>query len=107
MLQRQFRLPHSVHLSRPSIFNTQYFSLRYSHNNLSLGRYGFVVSKKIDKRAVVRNRIKRIVRSCIEKEWINQVKGYDMLFLLKKQCVEASTADVCAAINVILTRIKK
>lgn len=53
-------------------------------NDLTLSRFGFIASKKIDKRAVVRNRIKRVVRSCIEEMLGKIVEGYDMLFIISK-----------------------
>ena len=40
-------------------------------NNLKNSRFGFVVSKKISNRAVVRNRIRRVIRSVVLKEMDN------------------------------------
>lgn len=55
-----------------------------SGNDLSYNRFGFVISKKIDKRAVVRNRAKRLVRSCVEELFEKLSTGYDMLFIILK-----------------------
>ena len=82
MLAKQFRLPSSLVLRDAQIIRSDFFTLRYQKNNLPHSRFGFVVSKKIDKRAVVRNRIKRLVRSAVEKKW-TMLPGWDMLFVMK------------------------
>lgn len=46
-----------------------------------------IVSKKIDKRAVERNRLKRLIRSCLEDMQIKLKPGYDMLFILRKEAL--------------------
>ena len=56
-------------------------------NNLPYSRFGFVISKKIDNRSTVRNRTKRVFRSCIEELLQKIVDGYDMLFILYKNAV--------------------
>lgn len=106
MLARQFRLPPSTRFVHYTFVNTMYFTLRYRVNNQQVNRFGFVVGKKIDKRAVVRNRIKRVVRSCIEDEWVKKSKGYDMLFLLKKSCIDASRSDICSVVSDIMGKLK-
>ena len=55
-----------------------------AQNNLPLSRFGFTTKKSIDKRAVARNRAKRVLRSYIEECLDNIKPGYDMLFLLEK-----------------------
>lgn len=43
-------------------FRSDAFDLVYAPNNLSYPRIGYIVGKKISAKAVVRNRIKRIIR---------------------------------------------
>ncbi len=66
-------------------FSTTLFTMIYAKNNLSHSRFGFVVSKKVDARAVVRNRLRRSVRACIEEIMMRIVPGMDMQFIMKKQ----------------------
>ena len=88
MLQKQYRLPGAIRLKSPTSFTTPTFFLKVSKNDLEYSRFGFVVRKTVDKRATVRNRIRRVFRSCIE-EMQQEVKvGYDMLFLLKNVILE-------------------
>ncbi len=88
MLQSQYRLPANIRLKNPSFFRAQYFSLKVGENGLSQSRFAFVVRKSVDKRAVIRNRIKRVFRSCIE-EMLGQIQeGKDMLFFLEKGIID-------------------
>ncbi len=74
---------------------TPYFTLRCSKNMLRHPRFSFVVSKKVDKRSVVRNRERRRMSSCIE-QIIGQIKPYDMRFSAKPKITMASADNLCA-----------
>lgn len=88
MLKKQYRLPAYTKLINNQAYTTPFFSLKIVRNNLNHNRFGFVIGKKIDKRATVRNRIRRIFRSCIE-EMFGQISiGYDMLFFPKALILE-------------------
>jgi ribonuclease P protein component len=56
-------------------------------------RFGFVVSTKISKKAVMRNRIKRILREIVGQELDKVNKGFDVLFLVKKKAAEEKGKD--------------
>src|SRR6185369_16079111 len=88
MLQKQYRLPAAVRLKSPSSFTTQTFFLKVSKNDQSVSRFGFVVRKTVDKRATVRNRIRRVFRSFIEDMQQELAPGYDMLFFPKALILE-------------------
>lgn len=87
MLTRKHRLPVRAKATRPSSHKSRTFRLMLHRSNLPLSRFGFVIGKKIDKRAVVRNRTKRVMRSCIEEMLPKIENGYDMLFILQKNAV--------------------
>lgn len=94
MLQKQYRLPASIRLRNSQAYSFPFFSLRITNNELSSNRYGFIVRKTVDKRAVVRNRIRRVFRSCIE-ELNPQVRGgKDMLFILNSKLLEMKREDL-------------
>lgn len=84
MFAKQFRLPSRAFSQNTFSQVTPFFILRFTPNNIDHNRYGFVVSKKIDKRAIVRNKTKRKIRSVIESLHKNLHQGYDMLFIIKK-----------------------
>lgn len=106
MLKRQYRLPVRVKLNKPSLHKSQTFRLKIYKNNLSFSRFAFVISKKIDKRATVRNRTKRLIRSCIE-EVLPQIKnGYDMLFILQKNALGKKRSEFCAEIEKLFKELE-
>ena len=57
--------------------------IKWIKNNLPHSRFGIAVSLKIDKRAVVRNRIKRIIRSVLSNNINKIATGFDFLILVK------------------------
>lgn len=56
-----------------------HLSMKFMPNNLEHSRFGVVVSKKVDKRAVVRNRIRRRIYEILRKNWDNISSGHDAL----------------------------
>lgn len=90
MLPRKYRLNSRTRLINASSIAAPFFLLKVASNGLSYNRYGFVVSRNIDKRAVVRNRIKRRIRSSIEHLLQNIQTGHDMLFIVKQNISDQS-----------------
>ena len=105
MLQRSFRLPASTRLLRPKTTFTPYFAVKIAPNDFGFNRYGFVVSKKIDKRAVYRNRLKRRFRAGVELIQKEVPQGYDVLFILKKEAVEQITESLHKEVKKILSAL--
>jgi ribonuclease P protein component len=98
LLKRNNRLPSEVFRAEKT-FSSSDFVLKISKNQISESRFGFVVSKKIDKRATARNRIKRTFRACIEEALENIKPGLDFLFIVKK----APDRQTCLRINKLFT----
>lgn len=96
MLKRKNRLPKSFSKGGRKL-TSEFYNLKISPNGKSLSRFGFVVSKKIDKRATQRNRIKRKFRNCIEKNLGKIIGGYDFLFILKKNIEEENYCEIITA----------
>lgn len=103
MLKKETRLKKII-FKRSSGFSTPYFNLKIQTNRESVSRFGFVVSKKIDKRATVRNRVKRVLRSCIEESLPKIKQGYDLLFVLKKEAVGKPRKDLWEAVSLVLNQ---
>lgn len=56
--------------------------LKFCGNNLGQTRIGFVVSKKISPKAVVRNAIKRRMRESVRKMAPGMKKGFDVVLVV-------------------------
>lgn len=95
MLKKKYRLLKETKFNKEDLYTCPFFVLRLAKNEKSFSRYGFIVSKKIDKRATVRNRVKRQIRVCIEDNFDKIKPGYDMLFILKKNILGETTKGIC------------
>lgn len=105
MLQQKFRLPHSVSFSQSMVVHSPLFVVKSLPNSLPYSRFGFIISKKAAKLAVVRNQTKRKVRSCIEEEWLTKVKGKDILFILKTQAITATRQQIAEEVEKVMGKI--
>ncbi len=107
MLKKQFRLNvKQYYSSHTPITNrtASFFRLRFSQNGLGYNRYGFVVSKRVDKTAVGRNRAKRLLRGCIENLSEQMKPGYDMLFIIQKQFIHDESITICNEVKSVLEK---
>lgn len=105
MLKKENRLI-SVRLSSSKNISTPQFILKIAKNDQNLNRFAFIVSKKIDKRAVVRNSLKRKLRSCIEEVFDNIQKGYDFVFYPKQSAIKAERSEILKEITGVLAKGK-
>ncbi len=96
-----------------SLMNAQIWKInpkKYPKRNYSLEdlKIGFVVSKKLSKSAVIRNKIKRqmreIVRLILKKTKLK--KGYFLLILAKKEILEANYLEIEKSLEQLLKKVK-
>lgn len=106
MLKKKYRLGRPAIFKNSHIINSQFFTLRVVKNNLLYNRYGFVVSKKIDKRAVVRNKIKRKILSCLYELNSKAKTGFDFLFIVNKEITDKKTSEIFQEVKNIFIKEK-
>lgn len=68
-------------------------------------RFGFVVSTRIDKRATVRNQIKRRLREAVRSSLINVSKGFDLVFVVRPDIKSASYEEISAEVDKVLSKV--
>jgi ribonuclease P protein component len=95
MLKKQNRLSKITKKKGDKLFTFPLFNLRISDNEEEVTRFAFIVSKKIDKRAVVRNRTKRVLRKAIE-EMAGKVNGGKNIVIVSKKNLETSQKETVA-----------
>lgn len=88
MLKKKYRLPAGVRIGKGKTISAKHFTLKTANSNLSYPRFAFVISKKVDTRAVVRNRIKREMTNSIQNIMDKIGPGKDMLFILKRSAAQ-------------------
>ena len=68
-------------------------------------RFGFVISKKIDKRAVVRNRIKRLLREAVRSNLEKIPNGFDIVFVVRPSIVGKSYEEISIEFDKVLSKV--
>lgn len=93
MFKKENRLVPGIRFndSRP-ITNPQ-FILKEKKNGLNVNRFGIVVSKKIDKRAVGRNKVKRFLRTAIMNLDRKMNTGHDILIIVRKEILSKTKRE--------------
>ena len=99
MFKRENRLVPGVRFGKSYLLTSSQFVLKERRNGLSVNRFGIVVSKKIDKRAVIRNKIKRIFREALSELNKNLVPGHDILLIAKKEVLAKTKEENTLAIK--------
>ena len=66
------------------VFFTRQFSIKYLRNSLKKIRLAIICSTKVSKRAVVRNRARRVVREYLRQNLKSSNDGYDIIIVITK-----------------------
>ena len=88
-----------------SVFDLS-LGIKFRKNNLASSRFAVVVGTKVSKRAVDRNRLKRRVRGIVEKHLVEIQPGFDVMFLVKKECMKKTTAELEVQVLQMFKRAK-
>jgi ribonuclease P protein component len=76
MVSKKFRFPIRLIRKKPfQIIKTDFFLLKIYKNNLNINRFGVITSLKVDKKATVRNLLKRRIISIV-KNFPNQSQDF-------------------------------
>lgn len=80
--------------------------LKVLKNNFEQSRFGFVVSKKVSKKATVRNKLKRRLSEAVKTELKNIKDGLDLVFISLPGIEKKEFPDIKKSVNNILARAK-
>ncbi len=109
MLPQKHRLSLKTELKKikekGTLIQGRLFSLLVSPSNKNQpSRFGFIISTKIHKKAVKRNRAKRLLSEAII-ELIEGIKpGYDVVILAKKKIIEADFKAIKEEMRYLLAK---
>lgn len=76
------------------IFYSQNIILKAVKNDLEYSRFGIIVSTKVSKRAVDRNKIKRRIREILRINYNNIKQGIDVLVIAKRAVLDKEYRDI-------------
>lgn len=104
MFKKENRLVSGVRFNNSFSSALPQFVIKIKNNNLSVNRFGIVVSKKIDKTAVGRNIIKRFFRTTLMNLFEKMSSGHDILFIVKKDVLSKTNEENLLAIESSLSK---
>ncbi|MFA6296861.1 MAG: ribonuclease P protein component [Patescibacteria group bacterium] len=109
MLQKENRLTKKddfgrIH-KRGRFCGDEFLAIRFLPNGLDVTRVGFLVGLKISKKAVIRNKIKRILREVFRLKIKNckLKKGFDIIVLVRPEIIGKSYTEVNQALDRVLS----
>ncbi|MGI9305577.1 MAG: ribonuclease P protein component [Gammaproteobacteria bacterium] len=86
--------------------NDTAFTLLARHNDIGYARLGLVISRKCAKRAVARNRIKRLVRSSF-RECRYELPSVDIVAMCRPVVQGMSNADIAVSLATHWNRLSR
>ncbi len=108
MLKKQNRITNKKDFDRAfkagQSFYGKVVGLKLVINNLTHNRFGIIISAKVSKKAVERNRIRRSIREEI-KNFLNQATtGQDFVFIVHPETNKLKPREIRLIINNLLTK---
>lgn len=74
-------------------------------NRLAVSRGVVVVSKKVSKKATVRNRIRRRLAALLAERWATVTPGYDIVITVRADIAEAAAPKLAGHLDTALRRL--
>lgn len=85
-------------------FKNKLFILRAKKNNLDLCRVGLIVSQKVSKKAVVRNKIRRRLSKLLSERLKNIELGTDIIFIALSGIEKKEFQEIREGVDNILAK---
>jgi ribonuclease P protein component len=104
-MQQRFRLRAGEDFKRlrreGRAYHHRWMTLSVAHNGLDYNRYGFITSKTLGK-AVIRNRVRRLLREAVRGIHPRLQSGYDIVIIARRPLVGQLFIDVQRIVNELL-----
>lgn len=108
-MQRQFRLRNRADFERlraeGRVWRHPYLTMSVAPNTLGYNRYGFIVTRHLGG-AVVRNRVRRLMREAVRLSIPRLKPGFDMTFIARNEIVDQPYSNVQRALEDTFKRAK-
>ena len=108
MLKKEFRIRKQKDFDKifdeGAYFSERFLALKAAENNLEMSRFGFMVSNKVSKKAVERNRIKRLLREVVRLRYSKIKPGFDAIFIFRGKNVQKSFEDIDKVVEKLLRK---
>ena len=87
-------------------FYTKLFGLKAVDNSLEINRLGVLVSIKVSKKAVVRNKIKRQIKELVQKELPDIKTGKDLVIIVFSEILSKNFKELGEALALALKKLR-
>ncbi|MCD6149424.1 ribonuclease P protein component [bacterium] len=98
MLPKKYRLTGKKDFEKVFKFgqgrHAKILGIKFAKNNLGNSRFGFIVSKKVSPKAVVRNKIKRQAREIIQSNLSDIKNGLDVVIVCHPGITEKNYQEI-------------
>jgi len=88
-----------------SIFN-QELKIKFVKNNLNYNRYGIIIPVTVDKRAVIRNKLRRQIKNYLNQLNSQFFAGYDIIIFVNESIKDINFSQLKTNLNTLLKKIK-
>jgi len=107
MLARKYRIFDKKDFDRVQkegkVYQSESFGMAlFNRKDNDPSRFGFIVSTKISKDAVDRNRFKRTLNEGVRLVRVELINGFDVVFLAKTSISRVPTSEVMKEVRLIL-----
>lgn len=87
-------------------FFAKEFLLKARRNKVGYNRYCIVISTKVSKKAVARNKVRRRVRAHLARHNQELAQGFDVMIVCRTGCVELSFEQTGAQLEKLLIKAR-
>jgi len=84
----------------------KYLAVRFMQNGQLASRSAVVVSAKVTKKAVLRNKIRRQITETLAQSWSDIKKGQDLVWVAKNQIITLEPSAIRQVVQELLRRAK-
>lgn len=81
---------------------SKYLVVKITPNNFSYSRFGIIISRKVNKKATQRNRIKRVIFNHVRLNKFHQVPGNDILIITLPPINQLTKTEIQQELNNLL-----
>lgn len=85
-------------------FKNNFLILKTTSNSIETKRFGFIVSQKVSKKAVVRNLIRRRLNEAVKINFDNVKDGFDCVFIVLSGAVKEDFSEVKKSVKILLEK---
>ncbi len=87
-------------------FKEDFLVLKFISNNLRQSRFGIIISRKISKKAVIRNKIKRRLKALFRFKLAKTKRGIDIVLVVLPGCESKNFWEMERTINKLFRKAK-